>query len=68
MPNNPNEDWVEAWAQISRAWAQYAEDQTTLATHKGGPDATSFYKSIEEPILQQKGVRIEVDNEYKPGA
>jgi len=68
LPDNPDEDWREAWAQISMAWAQYTEEQTTLATHRGGPGATSFYKAIEEPILQQKGVRIEVDNQYEPGS
>jgi hypothetical protein len=68
ISDNPSEDWVEVWAQISRAWAQYAEDHTTLATHKGGPRATSFYKSIEEPILQEKCVRIDVENQYKPGS
>ncbi|KAG6005294.1 hypothetical protein E4U21_000269 [Claviceps maximensis] len=55
-------DWVEAWAEISRQWALYAEKETTLATTKKGPDATSFYKTVEEPILKEHHVHITVDD------
>ena len=67
QPDHTLADWVDAWAQISKAWAEYAEQQTTLATKAEGPDATSFYKTVEEPILQSRGVRITVDNQYKAG-
>jgi hypothetical protein len=66
--SSSSQEWVQAWALISRAWAEYAEQQTTLATHKGGPGATSFYKVIEEPILQQKGVRINIENDFPSGS
>jgi hypothetical protein len=64
-PEHESTDWIEAWAQISKAWADYAEEQTTLATHSAGPDKDSFYKRVEEPILQGKGVRIITDDQYK---
>jgi hypothetical protein len=67
QPDNPPEDWVDAWAQISATWAKYAADQTTLATHKGGPSVTSFFATIEEPILKQRKIAINVDNSFKPG-
>ncbi|KAI8930547.1 hypothetical protein NX059_012159 [Plenodomus lindquistii] len=62
------QDWVEAWAQVSKEWANYAKEQTTLATHSGGPDAASFYKRIEEPILQAHDVQINVENSYTKGS
>jgi hypothetical protein len=68
QPDNPPEDWVDAWTVISRTWAKYAAEQTTLATHKGGPSVTSFFSTIEEPILKQSKVAINVDNSFKPGS
>ncbi|KAG6037306.1 hypothetical protein E4U41_005207 [Claviceps citrina] len=55
-------DWVEAWDAISKSWAEYAEKETTLATTEKGPDAESFYKRIEEPILKEHHVKITVDD------
>ncbi|KAF2276884.1 uncharacterized protein EI97DRAFT_501075 [Westerdykella ornata] len=60
-------EWKEAWGEISRAWAEYAEQRTTLATHKGGPATESFYKKIEEPILQRNGVSITIENNHPKG-
>jgi hypothetical protein len=57
--DNTESEWVEAWTQISKAWAEYAECQTTLATTKAGPDSKSFYKKVEEPILKKAGVDID---------
>lgn len=55
-------DWVAAWAEISKAWATYAEEQTTLATNAEGPASDSFYEKYEKPILNNNKVTI---TEYK---
>ncbi|KAK2596104.1 hypothetical protein QQS21_006451 [Conoideocrella luteorostrata] len=55
-------DWIEAWNTISKEWAEFAEKETTLATTKKGPDPDSFYKRIEERILNDRHIQITVDD------
>lgn len=55
-------DWMAAWEIASQEWANFAENETTLATTKKGPNANSFFKRIEEPILTKHKVKITVDD------
>jgi hypothetical protein len=55
------DEWVEAWNEISKAWAEYAQQKTTLAIKEGQPPAaTSFYERVEKKVLTDNGVQITV--------
>ncbi|KAF2018277.1 hypothetical protein BU24DRAFT_479697, partial [Aaosphaeria arxii CBS 175.79] len=61
-------NWVDAWAEISRAWASYAQKSTVLATTQQGPRRESFYATIEKPTLQGRGIPITEEKKYPAGS